>query len=247
MNKPSDDMKRCKACGLTKPLDEYTIARTNRDGRAGTCRDCRNARSRAWYEANRERARGVRARWYEEHREEHSRRVLANRDPVKHRAATRRYQQKLKDERGRNRAEALAAYLADIAENGKPCSRCKQVLPLDHFDKDPRYRSGHKSRCKECALLAAREHTRRRRYRMGGAKIDYDAVLARDGMTCHICLHAIESRADLEFDHVIPLSKGGLHVLENVRPAHRSCNRYKAAAFPDERGRPKAASSQSAC
>lgn len=57
----------------------------------------------------------------------------------------------------------------------------------------------------------------------------YKDVLERDGMICHICGKKIQSRSDLHFDHVIPLSKGGLHVIENVRPAHALCNRRKAA------------------
>lgn len=57
----------------------------------------------------------------------------------------------------------------------------------------------------------------------------YKDVLERDGMTCHICGETIPSLDELHFDHVVPLSKGGLHMLENVRPAHARCNRTKAA------------------
>lgn len=36
------------------------------------------------------------------------------------------------------------------------------------------------------------------------------------------------------WDHVKPLSKGGLHILANLRPACRSCNAKKHAKWPFE-------------
>ena len=67
--------------------------------------------------------------------------------------------------------------------------------------------------------------------RLGGF---FKQVLDRDGMTCHICELAIPSLDDLHFDHVIPLSRGGMHTMENVKPAHASCNRKKAAQWEEE-------------
>jgi 5-methylcytosine-specific restriction endonuclease McrA len=37
-----------------------------------------------------------------------------------------------------------------------------------------------------------------------------------------------------EVDHVIPLARGGLHCLSNLRPACRSCNASKGAKRPSE-------------
>lgn len=79
----------------------------------------------------------------------------------------------------------------------------------------------------ESWALRNRENQRRRRAK--GDPVDYNAILARDGMVCHICAGAIESLADLHFDHVIPLSKGGPHHADNVRPAHAACNLRKGA------------------
>ena len=58
-------------------------------------------------------------------------------------------------------------------------------------------------------------------------------VLERDGWVCHICGESIGK--ELEFphrlygtlDHVVPLSKGGLHCLDNVKAAHWICNSLK--------------------
>jgi len=48
-------------------------------------------------------------------------------------------------------------------------------------------------------------------------------VLARDGMTCWLCTHAIAD-GDLHLDHVIPWSRGGPDTPSNLRPAHARCN-----------------------
>jgi len=38
----------------------------------------------------------------------------------------------------------------------------------------------------------------------------------------------------VEFDHVIPLARGGRHILANIRAVHRHCNRVKHTSLPDE-------------
>lgn len=46
------------------------------------------------------------------------------------------------------------------------------------------------------------------------------ACLATYGTLCHLCGRPGATSAD----HVVPRSKGGPDSLENLRPAHRSCN-----------------------
>lgn len=57
-------------------------------------------------------------------------------------------------------------------------------------------------------------------------KVDYTMIIRKNGMRCHICKEQIEIDV-LEFDHVIPLSKGGAHIQSNIMPAHQNCNRRK--------------------
>lgn len=54
-------------------------------------------------------------------------------------------------------------------------------------------------------------------------------VLARDGWRCHLCGGSIrpgtpDHREELTLDHLVPVSKGGSHTLDNLAPAHHSCN-----------------------
>lgn len=64
--------------------------------------------------------------------------------------------------------------------------------------------------------------------------VDYAAILAEFGMVCHLCGGEIESRPELNFDHVIPLTRGGPHVQENIRPSHKSCNLRKGSKLMAE-------------
>jgi 5-methylcytosine-specific restriction endonuclease McrA len=49
---------------------------------------------------------------------------------------------------------------------------------------------------------------------------------------CYLCEKPLAD--PVEFDHVIPLSRGGRHVLANLRPVHKRCYRVKAAHMPPE-------------
>ena len=56
--------------------------------------------------------------------------------------------------------------------------------------------------------------------------IDRDAVFLRDGGVCHICGLLVETSV-WHLDHIVPISKGGLHCYSNVAVSHPSCNRGK--------------------
>jgi 5-methylcytosine-specific restriction endonuclease McrA len=61
------------------------------------------------------------------------------------------------------------------------------------------------------------------------------ARVAATRAACHICGNPIDYALphtdphSFVIDHVIPLAKGGHDSIENVRAAHRQCNRAKGA------------------
>jgi hypothetical protein len=64
--------------------------------------------------------------------------------------------------------------------------------------------------------------------------VDYADVLRRSGGTCSLCGGKIHSGPGtkgeaLHFDHVIPVSKGGSHTMDNIAAAHAHCNVLKGA------------------
>lgn len=65
-----------------------------------------------------------------------------------------------------------------------------------------------------------------------------ELILSLFGTDCHICLEPIDLEAPrtpgasgweraLHLDHVIPISRGGTDLIENIRPAHGLCNLRK--------------------
>lgn len=70
-------------------------------------------------------------------------------------------------------------------------------------------------------------------------------VLDLYGTNCYICTTPIDIetsrkvgshgwKLSLQIDHVIPISKGGPDILDNVRPAHAICNMEKRDKMPEE-------------
>lgn len=87
----------------------------------------------------------------------------------------------------------------------------------------------------EKVRLRSRNSSARRRVVIGSPDpVNYERVLDEHGMTCHICSGGIPTVADLHFDHVIPLARGGRHTPANIRPAHRTCNLRKGAKLMSE-------------
>jgi len=59
-------------------------------------------------------------------------------------------------------------------------------------------------------------------------KVWSDLIKSKELVECHWC-HEFFPPAEIEFDHIMPVSKGGRHALENMCPACIHCNRVKSA------------------
>lgn len=77
---------------------------------------------------------------------------------------------------------------------------------------------------------------RRRALKKGaatGRPVRLAEIAERDGWVCGICVEVIDQAAKWpapgspSIDHVIPLSRGGIHDPDNVQLAHLSCNSSK--------------------
>lgn len=74
-----------------------------------------------------------------------------------------------------------------------------------------------------------REAADRRRARVreqAVGRVDYAEILKRDGYWCYLCEQDVAPK-DVSYDHVIPLSKGGPHSMDNIRITHWKCNHKK--------------------
>jgi 5-methylcytosine-specific restriction endonuclease McrA len=92
---------------------------------------------------------------------------------------------------------------------------------------------------------AMERRRRATRLKNGFDKYTEQDVLAIHGTICYICELDIDMNAarqpgqpgwekGLQFDHVIPISRGGLDALHNVRPSHGKCNLSKNKKLPEE-------------
>ncbi len=57
-------------------------------------------------------------------------------------------------------------------------------------------------------------------------------VVRRDGHICQICRVNVPD-TELEFDHIIPVSKGGSSSVENIRVLCTKCNRKKSSSMSE--------------
>lgn len=53
------------------------------------------------------------------------------------------------------------------------------------------------------------------------------AVIARDGLICGICRGRVHEW-DVHIDHIVPVSRGGMSIMSNLRVTHSKCNLRKA-------------------
>ena len=60
------------------------------------------------------------------------------------------------------------------------------------------------------------------------APIDYLAILRAANGMCGICRKPLDLFGT-EFDHIVPLARGGMHIVANLQATHASCNRAKGA------------------
>ena len=230
-----ESTKTCSTCHVDKPLEDFNKYKSSKDGRQPRCRECQSAKRVEWYAANREReiARSKQwnrdnaeryaanvSRWREDNRERHleTRRVRYKKyaktivgrkmeiraaDPEKFRAAEKAW-------RAANPEKIRAKHVRELQE--------KPRLSHERYWRNPAY-----ARAK-----SARRKAMRRRVAIG--VITSEALASRIayyGGKCWMCGAEYE-----HLDHVKPLSKGGPHMLANLRPACAPCNQLKSNHWP---------------
>lgn len=101
----------------------------------------------------------------------------------------------------------------------------------------PRNKKYCSSRCKISAARAAlpRQQLTYRAQRAGARiveEVDPAVVYQRDRGLCYLCNEFVDRSAPMgptyaTVDHVVPMSKGGVHSYANVKLAHLGCNARK--------------------
>jgi hypothetical protein len=134
---------------------------------------------------------------------------------------------------------------ADDHDKPKRCSRCKETKPADQFGRNIRRVDGLAAWCFQCNCDAVSEHNatnpdrklmrreyalrRRNNVRASRFKVtvhDLRRLVARYGGLCAYCPNPWK-----QFDHVVPVSRGGRHSIGNLVPACVRCNTSKNDAL----------------
>lgn len=194
--------KRCSGCRTDKPRTDFgRDTRRKTDGLKSRCRRCEARDQRTFKQQHPDRATATFKRWYEKHkdRERASARERSARDYA---AQPRRRLDRQRDDRAQH-PERRRAILATFARR-------------------------HPGRLQE---LSKQNGGKRRALQLGatvGPPINYERIKQRDQMVCHICRTTVAAK-DLQFDHVIPLARGGEHSERNLAVSHARCNQRKNA------------------
>lgn len=151
-------------------------------------------------------------------------------------------------DRSSGEAEAIDRFIAERGvTNCEPgdgglateiCAYCAKRVPLKDF---PISAVGNRSSvCKWCRSSSWTRSYARRRGDHDAKRIAALEVYERDGWLCQICGKPIDP--DLRFpfvmskttDHVVPLTKGGQHEVDNLQAAHLYCNILKGNRLEGE-------------
>lgn len=96
----------------------------------------------------------------------------------------------------------------------RPCWRAQEPL------------AQHRERARKA--LAASKRNAQPQFKRG--HVSRDAVIARDGLACHLCGSDVDP-ANWHLEHVIPIALGGTDCLANAAVAHPTCNLQKSDSW----------------
>ena len=131
------------------------------------------------------------------------------------------------------------------------CKECRKLVSPEQLQKELSLRNRLASKDRRDKYMSNPDNAERERIRskkrhiekrMNKYGVEYDPgappimvgdVLAK-GMWCYLCEKDIDSVFEVHCDHVIPLTRGGRHHIDNLRPTHDSCNVSKNDKTPEE-------------
>ena len=139
--------------------------------------------------------------------------------------------------------EKRAIELGNLKPASRPCKKCGKLIKREMANKI----RGLKTYCSECTEkrkdATQRIQRIKRRYQCNITKMQMIAgidIFIRDNWKCQLCgcdvdeLGSPNKDTYANMDHIIPLAKGGQHILSNVQTLCRKCNILKSDLLPKE-------------
>ena len=207
--------QKCTICGEEKEIHEFNKEKRKKSGFRSDCKKCCSKRKKIYYKNNIEKSLEDMRQYYLRNKETALKRAKAwyesNKD--KRIVSSRKWREKNKDK-----------YLESCRKATKKWMK-----------NNPEYRNKWR---KENPLKSRQyDHNRRAILRNDKNKISADEWMAVLDFYEHKCLRCGKSdkEVDLHIDHVIPVSKSGKNVIENIQPLCKSCNSKKYTRVTDYR------------
>lgn len=244
--------KVCTGCGEDKALEDYSVDRRSKDGRQPRCKAC-NA---AYHAANRERIGGRDRIYREANREKLAEYAHAYREANREKLAEkdRAWREANREEISERRRIHREANREEISEQKRAWREANREAVLEQkrayreanrekiAEKDRAWREANREKIAEMdrAYREANPHrnwaagyrVRCRQFGIESVVEDFTKadVIYTYGDRCFYCREG----AFEHLDHDIPVSKGGPHTLENVRPSCADCNITKREMTAEE-------------
>ncbi len=165
--------------------------------------------------------------------------LATNRKHAAKREAYRKiYEQNLPDDVRERRKVAMKAWSKRNVEKRKAYNKAYHLKNKDrHSEDNKKWRRENRDKLRSYAVLnreAARDYAHRRRAIKRGATINLaqirtwmQAVKSKRMTICYWCSKRFLT-SEIHFDHIVPLSKGGPHCIENLCVACGPCNLSKS-------------------
>jgi len=236
-------LKQCKKCAKTYPatLEFFYKIKQNQDGLSGSCRECINARKRAW--AQSDRGKEYYRRYYlDNHEKIWAQNKRWRSENAEHkREMDKRYREHNRERVLKNKRQWYNDNRDKIIQN---VAQWRKLNPNKHRKNTRAYYQRHRKRIRQYhkeyrQQFPAKEKAKvqRRRAREQGAPGQHSAkdihniYSAQEGR-CGYCGMPVGDRYHV--DHMIPLIRGGTNAPENLCIACPSCNLEKGDKTPDE-------------
>lgn len=216
-------MKKCSKCGIEKSLEFFTKDKSNRTGLRSECKDCRREYNKRYYQNNIENFQKHNSQYYQENRDTlliaHRQNYQDNCEYYKDQKKQYRLDniEKIKESDKKyyeNNKEKKKEYNRRYRQENKDKLNAQK---RDYHQRNPQFVTNRRARRKE--FMRDNVIT----------KLEWLKIMESTNWTCTYCGVSLRSSKIRTIDHVIPLSKGGSHTVDNLVPACRSCNSKKSA------------------
>ncbi len=237
-------LKRCKDCGLEKPVSEFYIKRRATGEVASYCKPCHKLRGKN-NPHRKENARKNAKKRYPAHRDEllERSRLYRKLHPEIVRAQWKRAQAdgRAAATRERNKKQRTTYNTKWKRENkDKVAQQNKRRAPkvIEWLKAHPEAAKEHRRKYKSTHPEVSKAYAHRRRNRLlaGGSYTPHEwlDLKSKYDHRCLMC-HRQEPEIKLTVDHVMPVALKGLNTIENIQPLCKSCNSKKHRKYLDLR------------